>query len=203
MVTPWTGRAQELDTFWTRSYVPDYRAKMIHFITKFLREDDGYTVLDAGCGTGITYRLLPFELRERYTGIDFEPEMVAYCRAHYPNGDFRPGDVLVRTNSPSADLVITQNVLQHIVPWQLAAWNLIHKAQKGIIFCERSHRKPTRADRRNHVQNWQFNEQEMVQFLSAIGKRAWNQAQRPRVLARPRDTGNKPGKLTVYGMRWG
>ena len=202
-MTPWTGRSQELDEFWTTPVVPDYRAKMIHFICKFLSENEGYTVLDAGCGTGIMWKLLPSWARERYMGMDFTEEMVEYCRAHHHFGDFRQGDICRSADIPSADLVVTQNVLQHIVPWQIAAFNLSRSARKGVIFCERSDRRHTRLTMKDPVISRCFNEGDMVRFLEVIGKMRSTACQRPRILARPRSTQNRNNVLTIYGMRWG
>jgi len=201
MVTPWTGRVEFLHRFWSRPQVPEYRAEMKDLICDFLAEDDNCTVLDAGCGTGITYSLLPPWAQERYTGIDFTEEMVEYCRAQHPGGDFRHTDVLLSETIPDADLVITQNVLQHIEPWQVAAYNLVLRARRGVIFCERSHKTGTRVNMWKPVLSWAFNEEHILRFLRSVSEPAWGKEAEPRILSRPRDTEHRRGVLTIYMMR--
>lgn len=51
----------------------------------------GQTVLDLGVGAGRTTWLLRL-LSDRYTAVDWSPEMVAACRATHPDVDVRQGD---------------------------------------------------------------------------------------------------------------
>lgn len=53
----------------------------------------GDSVLDAGCGIGSVYELLPPDLRERYHGVDVSPDFVAIARFRFPEGDFTVRDL--------------------------------------------------------------------------------------------------------------
>lgn len=199
--TPWTGRAEELNRMWTEPGVPEYRVDMIHIITRYLFRHPEATVLDAGCGTGLLYSLLPSCMRDRYTGLDFDHDMLEYACQHYPEGRFIHGNILKYSDLPVADLIITQNVLQHIIPWQFAAENLICQAKKAILLCERSNKVRTVAKTYSPVISWSFKEDDMLKTIRYIGKGVWGDIQGPKVLSRPRCTQGRRGVLTIYGMR--
>ena len=65
------------------------------------RLEDGATVLDIGCGTGVPYTRA---LAQRFTvtGIDSSSEMIKEARANVPNGRFIHGDVMSVEFSPSS-----------------------------------------------------------------------------------------------------
>ena len=55
--------------------------------------EDGASVLDVGCGTGVPYTR---ELAQRFivTGVDASGEMIQRARANVPKGSFIPGDIM-------------------------------------------------------------------------------------------------------------
>ncbi|MCH7737278.1 MAG: class I SAM-dependent methyltransferase [Chloroflexi bacterium] len=58
-----------------------------------MRLEDGATVLDIGCGTGVPYTRA---LAQRFnvTGVDSSSEMIKQAKANVPNGKFIQGDVM-------------------------------------------------------------------------------------------------------------
>lgn len=89
------------------------------------------TVLDAGCGTGLTTNL--FALRNpslKITGVDFS-NSVAWAkdfalRNNITNVEFLKHDLTAHTFDQQYDVVICQGVLHHIPDWPLALNNLIN-----------------------------------------------------------------------------
>jgi trans-aconitate methyltransferase len=93
-------------------------------------------VVDVGCGAGLTYPLV----RERwpqatYIGLDVSAEMVRFCKAQYPEADWR---LIERPELPdeSVDFIICHSVFTHIVPQDVIAylqefWNVL--SPKGTI----------------------------------------------------------------------
>ena len=201
MTTPWTGRAEELDRMWLRRGIPEYRAKMANIVVRYMSKHPEATMLDAGCGTGLLYALLPSWVQERYVGLDFDHDMLEYASQHYPEGDFRHGNVLDIKDLPYVDLIVTQNVLQHIIPWQFAAECLLVGARHAALFCERSNQVRTMAKTYEPVISWSFKEDDMLKTLGYIGGLWWDDVKGPRVLARPRCTDGRRGVLSIYGMR--
>lgn len=76
-------------------------------------------ILDAGAGTGRTGAYLA-ERGHRVTGVDLDPELVAYAREHYPAVQWHVGDLAAPlTELPPGpfDLVVSAgNVLAFIAP---------------------------------------------------------------------------------------
>ena len=71
----------------------------LDFLTR--RLEDGATVLDVGCGTGVPYTRA---LAQRFivTGVDSSSEMIKQARANVPKGSFIHGDVMSVEFPPSS-----------------------------------------------------------------------------------------------------
>ena len=71
----------------------------LDFLAK--RLEDGATVLDVGCGTGVPYTRA---LAQRFTvtGVDSSSEMIKRARANVPNGRLIHGDIMSVEFSPSS-----------------------------------------------------------------------------------------------------
>ena len=71
----------------------------LDFLAK--RLEDGATMLDIGCGTGVPYTRT---LAQRFTvtGVDSSSEMIKQARANVPNGRFIHGDIMSVEFSPSS-----------------------------------------------------------------------------------------------------
>lgn len=201
MTTWWTDQVERLNTLWERTTLPEYRAQMINLICKFLHGNPGWTVLDAGCGTGLTYKYLPEWAKKRYIGVDFTPEMIDFCREHYPEGNFIEADIMT-PYFPLSDLIITQNVIQHIILWQLAILNLIKHAEEAVLFCERTHDKPTIIFAYDPTR-WRFNAEDMLKCMKHCSDRIWGHSKNPELVAHPADTSGEPGLLGIYMMTRG
>lgn len=70
------------------------------------------TICDIGCGCGryaSAFRRIAFGAGHgfagRYTGIDIDPEMIAWCRRHFPSDryDFQLADMYSRVYNPTGD----------------------------------------------------------------------------------------------------
>lgn len=195
--TDWSSKTESLQTIWTVTPdIPEYRRSMINLISEYLWRHREWSLLDCGHGTGLIHEYLPENLKDRYYGIDLTMEMVDFCREKYEVDKFRQGDVLYPNEIPESNLIVTQNVIQHITLWQLALKNIIEKAKDVVIFCERTHdfgtmkvgNKPTR---------WRFNVDDFVECMAHCGKGLWK---KPKVYSHPTSTEGLENCLTIFIM---
>ena len=199
MTTPWTGRATFLENVWKQlDKMPQYRNHMRNNIVDVLRGYPDYQILDCGCGTGLTYESLPPEYRHRYTGLDFTQDMVDYCREKHPGGKFIQADLLDHGSYTGADLMITQNVLQHILLWQEAMRGIYAKEPQVIIMCERTHSKPSMIFGYSPAVRWVFNVDDYRKAMEYYGRDKYTPVE---ILGHPRNTKNQPDMLTIYRTR--
>jgi SAM-dependent methyltransferase len=165
--TPWSSQAATLHNRWSRHIDADYRQTMLRLVCNELRLHPEWTVLDAGCGPGIFYELLPREFEFNYIGIDWEKDMIKYCMFNYPHGVFCRANILELM--PSADLVITMNVIQHIGNFEKAIQNLIASARHKVIFCERTHDGITSNIPDPKIMRWRFNPDDFLRLMKTDG----------------------------------
>jgi hypothetical protein len=71
---------------------PDFR---FHILTSIAEFKNGDTLLDLGCGFGDLYSFLKrYWPNVKYTGIDFNAELIKEGKKVYPNADLRVGDII-------------------------------------------------------------------------------------------------------------
>jgi SAM-dependent methyltransferase len=203
--TFWTNRSEELNKIWTTSDkdVPEYRKMMIQYIIKEVEERDVKQILDCGCGTGLLFNYLPEELKEIYYGCDFTKDMVDYCRDKFPEWEnrFILHDIREPINFIMPDLIITQNVIQHILEFQIAMWNMMVYSNKSCIFCERSeHLKPTRIVGYSPAYRWIFNVEDFINISNWMGKKLMYRGEMVE-LARPKATKGRENVLSIFRIR--
>lgn len=76
---------------------------------------DPANVLDAGCGEGETLERLGSILPNRITGVDLNPESVAFAADRIPGGEFSVANLFeLPFEDDSFDLVLCLEVLEHI-----------------------------------------------------------------------------------------
>lgn len=87
-------------------------------LNRFIQENilqlhEGSHVLDAGCGLSI-WVTPEIDKKIRYVGIDCQQESVEFCKKHYPNRDYKMGDLY---KLPFADkffdAVVMREVIEH------------------------------------------------------------------------------------------
>jgi 2-polyprenyl-3-methyl-5-hydroxy-6-metoxy-1,4-benzoquinol methylase len=199
MKTSWSKKVPFLSKYWTKRGIPEYRDFMIKKITELLEKNPHWKILDAGCGTGLMFNYLPEWAKENYTGIDFTPEMIEYCKKNYPeySDRFFSGSILESGIIPSSDIIATQNVIQHILLYQQALKNLVEKTRNILILCERTHSEPTIIFGYDPVR-WRFREEDMLECLQFYGdKYGFNV---PKVIAHPKSTENLENVIAIYMM---
>ena len=81
-------------------------------------------ILDWGCGCGRVTQFLAAESRARMTGIDIDPESIAWCRAAFPEAKFEVVALEPPTSLPAEafDFVISISVLTHLTDVVHFAW---------------------------------------------------------------------------------
>jgi SAM-dependent methyltransferase len=199
--TFWDGRSEELNTIWEApEEVPEYRQVMQALITQELKDNPELDLVDCGSGTGLVYRYLPEELKPRYRGFDFTRDMVNYCKEKYPEAQdrFKQVDLTKpRLQSIRGDLLITQNVIQHILLWQYALDNIFKNARHGVILCERTHRGQTLLAGYEPAYRWRFNIRDFFDVLEYL-KNKYNYKGEVEILGHPLTTNEEPNCLTIY-----
>jgi SAM-dependent methyltransferase len=178
-ITPWTGKVDRCRAIWEKDKPTPYREKVAELISARLYANPKWTLLDAGCGTGMLYKYLPDDLKERYIGIDFTGDMIDFCRKTYPEGDFRLMSIFDFAIIPEADIVVTQNVLQHILAYQVAMFILMQKARNCVVFLERTHDQPTVIVGYDPVR-YRFFREDILNCMRTFG---WGPEQEPEMLA--------------------
>jgi len=192
-----------LHNLWTsfqgRGVIPEYRKYMTMHINDVLIHNPDYTLVDCGCGTGLIYEHLPYEdYRSRYTGFDFTQDAVDYCLEKYPEGTFYRGDLLDPESFKRGDLMVTQNVIQHILLWQEAIRNIYSKKPEVILMCERTQTQPTEIAGYDPAVRWRFNIDDYRKVLEFYGGDDYTPVE---ILVHPRTTKNELDMLTIYRTR--
>lgn len=96
-------RSDIVKSYATATLHPPEATILVRYREDFLNR----RVLDLGCGAGrLTTYLRP--LTDRYTGVDFSPQMVAHCRRQFPELVFRQADMrdLTQFECSSFDTVV-------------------------------------------------------------------------------------------------
>lgn len=199
--TFWTGRPNELNEMWTdREELAEYRKVMLGLIESELEINPGITVTDCGAGTGLVYRYLEEEFRPRYRGFDFTSDMVEFCKESFPEAQAQFNQVDLTTpnlRKIRGDLLITQNVIQHILMWQEAIGNIMRNAKHGVIFCERTHKGQTLIAGYEPAYRWRFNIKDLYDVLEYY-RLKYNYQGRVEILGHPLTTFDEPDMLTVF-----
>lgn len=90
--------------------------------------DSLFTLLDAGCGTAITYE--HFEGRFNYRGIDITPLMIEKAKEKFPEINVEVKDILDLTEEDKADVTMSSDVIIHTptwIPYLDALWRVTGK----------------------------------------------------------------------------
>ena len=102
------------------------------FIFKGLEQcnlEPGKTVLDLGCGTGLT---TIFMARQgcKVTGVDFADKLIEYAEEHNSNKntEYIVGDITEIDLEKPFDLIVLSDVIEHVAPGKLGA--LMETVQK-------------------------------------------------------------------------
>ena len=120
-------------------------------MARYLRP--GEKILDAGCGFGSLYELLP-EGVTKYRGIDISPDLIDIARQRHPRANFEIGDLndLSEYRSKSYDWVICRSVEGMIIEnkgsraWDVMEKELCRVGERVLLWgydqVERDHRLP-------------------------------------------------------------
>ncbi len=130
--------AADYDAGWSQwsdmvkySPAPFHRRRMIVQLARGL---GAKSVLDVGCGTGETLRVLRDELHpDRLVGVDLSPAVVDANRRRLPFADFAVADVSRIALDEQFDLVVATEVLEHIEAYPQALVNLRRMCRGHLI----------------------------------------------------------------------
>jgi SAM-dependent methyltransferase len=118
----------------TQGAGPEHPSRQL--VTTFIQ--DGESVLDVGCGTGVDYEVLT-KVRPtiRYVGLDSSSASIEVARKLYPTGHFLTGsalDLRAQFETRSFDIVLLRHVLEHLSDFALAMEHALTLARRLAIF---------------------------------------------------------------------
>lgn len=92
------------------------------------------TLLDVGCGTGWFTRRFAHEWGWNVTGLDADPERLAYARAHRRNERYMEGDArALPFADDSFDVAVSFAALCFIDDWQGALREMVRVARRRVV----------------------------------------------------------------------
>jgi SAM-dependent methyltransferase len=104
------------DNYLDKLAVPNNRHSWVFYsLDRFIPKN--CTVLDIGCGTGITSRHLAKNGRI-VTAIDLSPKLIEYAKEHnsHENITYLAGDVCDMDSPGVFDAIVLVDVLEHVIP---------------------------------------------------------------------------------------
>lgn len=202
--TFWTNRSKQVHGYWTKpETIPEYRKMIISLIGEELKIKPEYTICDCGSGTGLLYEYLPKRYHYNYSGIDFTQEMVDFCREKYPENaeKFNRVDLTLPSNEECTylekDILVTQNVIQHILLFQEALDNIFASARHCVILCERTQQMHTGIAGYDFAYRWRFNVKDFYDILTHFAKKYGYRGE-VEIIGQPKTTDNIENAVTVY-----
>ena len=204
-ITNWTNRSEIVHGHWTEpEEIPEYRVRMIEEIIRELDKNKAHTIMDCGCGTGLLFKYLPDEYKDRYYGVDFTQEMIEFCHEHYPEHKdrFRRLDL---TNPAMIDydyfhghaIYVSQNVIQHILLFQEALDNIFYGAESMVLLCERTHFLASCIVGYEPAFRWRYNVQDFYEILQHF-KEKYAYLGPVEILGHPITTNNREKAVTMF-----
>jgi ubiquinone/menaquinone biosynthesis C-methylase UbiE len=107
-----------------------------HFLKKQKINLSGKVIIDAGCGSGYSSRLIMDEFNpSELIAFDIMPEQIAIAQKRYTDIRFKIGD-LTQINIPdgTADAVFVFGILHHIPEWRKALRNISGFLKQSGVF---------------------------------------------------------------------
>ncbi len=106
-----------------------------HVLLREIKKMDPESILDAGCGEGITLnKLKEAEIGKKLSGFDSLDRAIAIGKKIYPELDLKIGNIYkIDAPSNSYDVVICSEVLEHLDSPEEAMEELVRVSKKYII----------------------------------------------------------------------
>lgn len=118
------------------------------WVRDWLRAHPGLTLLDIPCGPGVEYEGFRREdVPVTYMGMDVTDTMLATVRRSYPEGDFRPGNILkIPLPDDAVDVVLCRHIIEHLEDHRPAIREAVRVARSIVLIV--LFRVPTHSERR-------------------------------------------------------
>lgn len=96
----------------------------------------GKVIIDAGCGSGYSSRLILDEFNpSELIAFDIMPEQIAIAQKRYTNITFKTGDLTqIKIPAGTADAVFIFGILHHIPEWRKALRNISGFLKQSGVF---------------------------------------------------------------------
>jgi SAM-dependent methyltransferase len=135
VTTPWSHLGEAFlrdDSDWAIGQGPDAPDRQI--LREILEGEAPCSILDVGCGTGITLDAIVGVDDVAYTGLDYTPEFIEACRARYPGASFICDDLynLIFRDPETFDVVATRGVLEHVTN-PLMAFQILYRLAARVL----------------------------------------------------------------------
>jgi len=107
-----------------------------HFLKKQKINLSGKVIIDAGCGSGYSSKLLMDEFNpSELIAFDIMPEQIAIAQKRYTNIKFKIGDLTqIKLPDSAADAVFVFGILHHIPEWRKALRNISGFLKQSGVF---------------------------------------------------------------------
>lgn len=124
------------------STIQDIRTRRLEVSALLSYLQDGYRVLEVGCGNGYVAQAIVERFAVKLDAIDFSPEMISIATQRQITAargevSFRLQDVLALTTETQYDLVFTERCLQNLASWddqRLALSNIVRSLKRNGWF---------------------------------------------------------------------
>lgn len=128
---------------------------------------DVYTVLDVGCGSGDNLRVLASTGRYELSGVDFSREALALARERVPGAQLSALDVEREVLPHKFDLVMSLQVVEHLVDDTSAIRNMAAMAGRYVFVATMQGRMRRSEAAIGHIRN--YSSIELARKLEAAG----------------------------------
>ena len=127
------------DQLWTKTwgdqqtFGPVHR-RMRHVLLALIAKLSPTSVLDVGCGSGSNLAAIAEILpRAALSGVDLSPEALALAAQRVPNARFRQLDAQKEKLDEQFDLVLCNQVIEHLVDDMAALRNMASMARRWVL----------------------------------------------------------------------